>query len=122
MSTSRRRNSIALLLVVALAAMLALPALGMGAGRNSTKIVVSLKFPAFHGTLTSPRKACLGSRKVKMYRERNGNRKLLGRDTSEDNGKWKIPVGKNLTSGSYYATVAKRGKCKSAKSQILTID
>ena len=122
MSTSRRRTSIALLAAVALAAMLALPALGMGAGKNSTKIVVSLKFPAFHGKLTSPREACLGSRTVKMYRERNGNKKLLGRDTSEDNGKWKIPVGKNLTSGSYYATVAKRGKCKAAKSQRLNID
>jgi len=122
MSTSRRRTSIALFAVVALAAMLALPALGMGAGKNSTKIVVSLKFPAFHGTLSSPRKACLGSRSVKMYRERNGTKKLLGRDTSEDNGKWKIPVGKNLTSGSYYATVAKRGKCKAAQSKVLTID
>ena len=122
MSTSRRRTSIVLLVAVALVAMLALPALGMGAGKNSTKIVVSLKFPAFHGTLNSPRKACLGGRKVKMYRERNGNKKLLGGDTSEDNGKWKIPVGKNLTSGSYYGTVAKRGKCKSAKSQVLNID
>lgn len=121
MSTSRRTR-IALLLVLALAAMLALPALGTGAGRNSTKVVVSLKFPAFHGTLSAPRKACLGSRKVKMYRERNGKKKLLGRDVSSDNGKWKIPVGKNLTSGSYFATVAKRGKCKAAKSQVLTID
>jgi hypothetical protein len=121
MSTSRRRISV-VLLVIALAAILALPALGMGAGKNSTKIVVSLKFPAFHGTLVSPRKACLGSRKVKMYRQRNGTKKLLGRDTSEDNGKWAIPVGKNLTSGSYFATVVKRGKCKSAKSQVLNID
>jgi len=121
MSTSRR-TLIATLAAVALVAMLALPSLGMGAGKNSTTIVVSLKFPAFHGKLSSPRKACLGSRKVKMYRERNGNKKLLGRDTSEDNGKWKIPVGKNLTSGAYYATVAKRGKCKADKSQVLTID
>ncbi|HWO46961.1 MAG TPA: hypothetical protein VNM41_02790, partial [Solirubrobacterales bacterium] len=89
---------------------------------NSTTIVVSLKFPAFHGKLSSPRKACLGSRTVKMYRERNGSKKLLGRDTSEDNGKWAVPVGKNLTSGAYYATVAKRGKCKGDKSQVLTID
>jgi len=122
MSTSRRRTSIALLAVVALAAMLALPALGLGAGKNSTTIVVSLKFPAFHGTLSSPRKACLGSRKVKMYRQHHGTKKLLGRDTSEDNGKWKIPVGKNLKSGSYFATVAKRGKCKGDKSQVLNID
>jgi hypothetical protein len=125
MSTSRRRTSIAVLAVVALVAlvaMLALPSLGMGTGKNSTKIVVSLKFPAFHGTLSSPRKACLGSRRVKMYRQRNGNKKLLGKGTSNKNGKWKVPVGKNLTSGSYYATVAKRGKCKAAKSQVLNID
>ena len=96
MSTSRRRTSIVLLAVVALAAMLALPAVGAGAGKNSTKIVVSLKFPAFHGSLSSPRKACLGSRKVKMYRERNGKKKLLGRGTSNAKGKWKVPVGKNL--------------------------
>lgn len=118
MSTSR-----AVLVVLAIAAAFAvLPAAASSAGKNSTKIVVSLKFPAFHGKLTSPRQACLGSRKVKMYRERNGKKVLLGKDTSEDNGKWAIPVGKNLTSGSYYATVAKRGKCQSAKSSVLSID
>ena len=109
--------ALAALLVIALA-----PALASGAGKNSTKIVVSLQFPAFHGKLASPRQACLGSRGVKMYRESKGKKKLLGSDSSEDNGKWAIPVGKNLTSGAYYATVAKRGKCKAAKSKVLTID
>jgi hypothetical protein len=116
----RRCAVLAALLVMAVAALA--PALASGAGKNSTKIVVSLKFPAFHGKLTSPRQACLGSRTVKMYRESNGKKKLLGRDTSEDNGKWAIPVGKNLTSGAYYATVGKRGKCKAAKSKVLPID
>jgi hypothetical protein len=112
------RRALFAVLVVALAAAL-LPAVSaFGAGSASTKIVVSLKFPAFHGKLTSSRKGCLGSRKVTMYR----GKKQLGKDTSEDNGKWAIPVGKNLTSGGYYATVAKRGKCKAAKSQVLTID
>jgi hypothetical protein len=115
-----RRAVIAVLAVVLATALV--PALASGAGKNTTKIVVSLKFPAFHGTLGSPRSACLGSRKVKMYREKSGKKKLLGSDTSEDNGKWAIPVGKNLTSGSYYATVAKRGQCKAAKSQVLSID
>jgi hypothetical protein len=119
MSVSRR--ALFAVLAVAVAAVL-LPALAAGVGKNSTKIVVSLKFPAFHGKLTSPRGGCLGSRTVKMYREKGGKKKQLGKDTSEDNGKWAIPVGKNLTSGSYYATVAKRGKCKAAKSQLLTID
>jgi hypothetical protein len=107
-------------LAVALAAAL-LPALSLGAGKNSTKIVISLKVPAFHGKLTSPRQACLGSRKVKLYREVNGKKKQLGTDTSEDNGKWAIPLGKNLSPGGYYAIVEARGKCKAAKSQLLPI-
>lgn len=112
----------ALIAVLALAAVAALlPALATGAGKNSTTIVLSLKFPAFHGKLTSPRQACLGSRKVKLYRERNGNKKLLGKDTSADNGKWAVPLGKNLPAGFYFATVAKRGKCKADKSQVLPI-
>lgn len=118
---SMPRRALLAVLVVAVAAAL-LPALAAGAGKNSTKIVVSLKFPAFHGKLASPRKGCLGSRTVKMYREKSGKKVQLGKDTSEDNGKWAIPVGKNLTSGAYYATVAKRGKCQAAKSQVLTID
>jgi hypothetical protein len=112
------------LLVVLLAAcaVALLPTVASGAGKNSTQVVLSLKFPAFHGKLTSPRQACLGSRKVKVYRERNGAKKKLGSDTSEDNGKWAVPVGKNLTSGSYYVTVAARGKCKAAKSKTIAID
>ena len=116
------RRLAAFAVLVALAAVALVPATASSAGKNSTKIVVSLKFPAFHGSLTSPRPACLGSRKVKLYRKRSGKTKQLGKDTSEDNGKWAIPVGKNLTSGEYFATVAKRGKCKAAKSQVLTID
>jgi hypothetical protein len=117
--SARRFAVLVALVAVAVAALV--PALATGAGKNSTKIVVSIKVPAFHGKLTSPRQGCLGSRTLKMYRERGGKKKLLGSDTSEDNGKWAIPV-KTLTSGAYYATVAKRGKCKAAKSKVLSID
>jgi hypothetical protein len=108
-------------LAVAVAAVLLPVVSAAGAGKNSTKIVISLKTPAFHGKLTSPRQACLGSRKVKMYREVNGTKKQLGKDTSEDNGKWEILLGKNLSPGAYYAIVEARGKCKAAKSQLLPI-
>jgi hypothetical protein len=120
MLINRRFSFVALVLVLVAVLVPAISA--SGASSAPTKIVVSLKFPAFHGKLTSPRKGCLGSRTVKLYREKSGKKKQLGKDTSEDNGKWAIPVGKNLTSGAYYATVAKRGKCKAAKSQVLTID
>lgn len=118
----RARFAVLAVAIAALGALIALPASASAAGKNSTKIVVSLKFPAFHGKLTSPRHGCLGSRTVRMYRVRSGKKKLLGSDKSEDNGKWAIPVGKNLTSGEYFATVAKRGKCKAARSKTLTID
>jgi hypothetical protein len=116
------RNRVLLAVLAVAAAILLLPVVSAaGAGKNSTKIVISLKTPAFHGKLTSPRQACLGSRKVKMYREVNGTKKQLGKDTSEDNGKWAIPLGKNLRPGGYYAIVEARGKCKPAKSQVLPI-
>jgi len=117
---SARRVLLVLLAALATAALV--PAFAAGAGANSTKIVISIKFPAFHGKLTSPRQACLGSRTVKMFRKHSGKTKQLGSDKSEDNGSWAIPVGKNLTSGEYFATVSARGKCKSSKSKVLTID
>lgn len=106
---------------VALLGLALVPALAAGAGANSTKIVLSIKLPAFHGKLTSPREACLGSRTVKMYRKHKGKTVQLGKDKSEDNGAWKIPVGKNFASGEYFATVAARGKCKAAKSNVFRI-
>jgi hypothetical protein len=48
--------------------------------------------------------------------------KRLGGDRSNARGKWKIPVGKNLTSGEYFATVAARGTCRGGRSKTLTID
>ena len=114
-----RRLLLVVLTVACAGAMLAMPATGAAAFK--TKIVVSLKFPAFHGKLTSPRQSCLGNRKVKMFRERSGKKVLLGRDRSDAKGKWAVPVGKNLKPGSYYAIVTKTKKCKGDKSSVLPI-
>lgn len=89
---------------------------------HSTTIVVSLKFPAFHGTLKSGTSACAVGRTVKLYREKSGPDKLLGTDTSNAKTKWSIPIGKRLTSGSYYAKAPAKGSCKPAKSKVLSID
>ena len=118
MNTSRRFLLIALTVACAVA-MLALPATGAAAFK--TKIVISFKLPAYHGKLTSPRGACLGNRKVKLFRERDGNKVLLGRDRSNANGKWTIPIGKRIPPGAYYATVAKTNNCKGDKSSTLRI-
>jgi hypothetical protein len=106
--------------IVALAAAL-LPAVSAAGSSYSTKIVVSLKTPAFHGTLKSDKSACATGRTVKLFREKSGADKLLGADKSNAKAEWSIPLGRRLTSGSYYAKAPAEGKCKPAKSKVLSI-
>jgi hypothetical protein len=110
----------ALLVAASLAALLA-TASASGAS-YSTKVIVSLKFPAFHGSLKSSKSACATGRTVKLFRQRSGPDKLLGTDTSDAKAKWSIPIGKRLTSGGYYAKAPAKGSCRPAKSKVLSID
>jgi hypothetical protein len=112
------RLSALLVVAVATALLPAAPAAGSG---FSTKIVVSLKVPAFHGTLQSGKTACATNRTVKLYREKSGPDKLLGTDKSNAGSKWSIPLGKKLTPGSYYVKAPAKGKCSAAKSKVLSI-
>jgi hypothetical protein len=118
---ARRSALLVILVVVALAGAL-IPAVSAAGSSYSTKVVVSLKFPAFHGTLKSGRSVCATGRTVKLFREKSGPDRLLGTDKSNAKTKWSIPIGKRLTSGSYYAKAPAKGKCKPAKSNVLTID
>jgi hypothetical protein len=107
-----------LLIAVSIVALL-LPA-ASAAGATPTQVVVSLKFPAFHGTIQSPKAACKKNRTVKLYREKSGPDKLLGTDKSNKKGKWSIPI--KLISGGYYAKAPKKGTCAAAKSKVLPVD
>jgi hypothetical protein len=117
-----RRTALAALLACLTAAVLVVAPVAGAAKPHRTTVVVSLKFPAFHGSLKSGDDGCLGGREVAMYRKRSGKTKKLGSDRSDGQGKWKIPVGKNLTSGEYFAAVAKKGECKGARSKPVVID
>jgi hypothetical protein len=117
----RRIALAALLACFAVVALVAAPVAG-AAKPHTTKVVVSLKFPAFHGALKSKDDSCLGGRTVTMYRKRSGKTKKLGTDTSNAKGKWQVLVGKHLTSGEYFATVAAKGECRGGRSQALPID
>jgi len=108
------------LLLIALAGALLPVASAAGSG-FSTTIVVSLRVPAFHGTLKSGKSACATGRKVKLFREKPGSDQLLGTDESNAKTKWSIPIGKRLTSGSYYVRAPAKGACKPAKSKVLVI-
>lgn len=113
------RRSAPLLVVLAAVLLTAVPA---AASSYSTKVIVSLKSPAFHGTLQSDKSACATGRTVKLFREKSGPDKLLGSDSSNAKTKWSIPIGKRLISGSYYAKASAKGKCSAAKSKVLSID
>lgn len=108
------------LLIAVLAAAL-LPAVSAAGSSYSTKVIVSLRTPAFHGTLKSGRSACATNRTVKLFREKSGPDKLLGTDKSNAKAKWSIPIGKLPHGSSYYARAPAKGRCKAAKSKVLTI-
>lgn len=109
------------LLPLALCAVLFVAAPAQAAPKYKTTVNVSLKFPAFHGTLASPSKACKANRTVKVFRRRGGKAVTLKKATSNAKGKWTAKVG-NLTSGEYWTQVTARGNCKAGKSKVLTID
>lgn len=112
------RRPALLVIVFAVAMLLAVP---VASASYSTTVVVSLKTPAFHGSLKSSRGSCTTNRAVKLFRKKPGPDKLLGTDTSNASGKWSIPIGKRLTPGSYYAKAPAKGSCRSDKSKVLTI-
>lgn len=111
-----RRTLLRAAALAAATAMLALPATGSAA--TKTKVVVSLKFPAFHGKLESSKRACVVNRKVKLMRKRRGPDRVLRRDRSNRKGRWSTPIskGQRVKPGVYYVKVAKRGGCEAAKS------
>lgn len=120
MSGGSSRLALLVIATLALGALFAAPS--QAAPKFKTTVNVSLKFPAFHGTLASPKKACTSGRTVKVFRKRGGKTTMLKKATSNAKGKWSAPVGKNLTSGEYWSQATARGVCKAGKSKVLTID
>lgn len=107
--------------LLVLALLVALIPAGSAVGASyATKVIVSLKTPAFHGTLKSSRGACATNRKVKLFRKKPGRDRLLGSDKSNAKTRWSIRV--KLKSGaSYYAKAPAKGNCRAAKSKVLAI-
>jgi len=108
-------------LFVAVFAAAMLLAVAVASASYSTKVVVSLKTPAFHGSLKSARGACTTGRRVKLFREKAGPDRLLGADTSNSKGRWSIPAGRLRSGASYYAKAPAKGNCRAAKSKVLSI-
>ena len=85
----------------------------------------------FKGQIDSPKGNCIGDRKVVLYRKKNGDKKKLGGDHTNNKGKFDIELGGgNPKSGTYFAVVnqvkigdneGKKNTCLSQKSPKLKL-
>lgn len=92
------------LLIVAISALSVGAFTGLAEAKNgyNTKLTISEKFPAFHGTVRSGKKVCRANRVVRVYRVRAGKAdKLIGSTRSSSKGNWKFRI--TPISAAYYA-------------------
>jgi hypothetical protein len=127
--STRLRALIPVTTISVLAALLLAPPAGAGTYETfKTTVGISGKYPAFSGKLSSGNSYCKGYRTVKLWSEKGGPDKLLGKTTSDAYGKWAIDVSSKLGSGAYYATVTPKKStevavaCKAGKSKLIVID
>ncbi len=94
-----------------------------------TKLKLRNSAPAFHGKVKASSDVCVTGRKVRLFKVKKGEDKLLGKDRADAKGGWKIL--KTPKSGVYYAKVkeiAAGGEespavlCLKAKSNKVAID
>jgi hypothetical protein len=127
-SVHRRIAGLAGALLVALA-VVAVPALATQTVKIDSKVTISTQAPAFHGKVKSDNHACETQRKVKLFRQKSGPDKLLGKDKTNHLGRWKIVVDP-LKSGAYYAKVVRRSEgtagtifvCRGDRSKTVVVD
>jgi hypothetical protein len=105
-------TKLALVAVVATAMLAALSVTAFAGMTNEvsypSKVRIKEEFPAFHGTVRASNDACVGDRRVKLFKERRGGgKKLLGKDKTEADGKWQVKI-EPLKSGAYWAVVKRR--------------
>jgi hypothetical protein len=84
--------------------------LGASTVKVNSKVIIADHEPAFHGRVKSSRDDCLKHRKVKVFRKRNGQDKLIGKDKTSRNGRWLIHLVKRPGTypGAYQANVRRK--------------
>jgi len=107
------RKTIATLVAGALAlALVALPAGALAGGNQYPTFYTAFKYKlkngdsSFKGTIDSPKGNCVKDRKVILYLKKNGNKKKLGGDHTNNKGKFDIDLGKaKPKKGTYFSQV-----------------
>jgi hypothetical protein len=111
------------------ATLVAVPALATQRVKIDSKVTISSHRPAFHGHVRSDNDACESGRRVKLFKQRPGANKLLGKDRTNEHGRWVVRV-QPLKSGAYRAKVVRRAEgtagtifiCRGDRSQTVVVD
>ncbi len=125
-STTRRRAAVA----TAIAAVAGFAAMAPAAIAQDmpfdSKIRLTERAPFAHGKVKSDSPDCIGNRKVRLFKEKPGDDKVLGKARTGSDGKWQILD--DPTSGVFYAKVNQYANestglyCLPAKSKKVAID
>jgi hypothetical protein len=100
---------------------------GAGGTTDYPTFFVKFKFAQgkFTGEIDSSKGKCVQNRKIVLVRKKDGDKKKLGSDKTNDKGKFKIGVGGSPKNGKYFAQADAKnvgadtcGGEKSAKVQI----
>jgi hypothetical protein len=106
-----------------LAGVLALVALGPAAATASSPTTLQISAYGYFGNVKSPKQSCVADRKVVLKQKGHG---VLGRDTSDDQGRWKIDPAtlhyKGQLPFKIFAEVKASGSCADATSRTITIN
>ena len=130
MSLLSRRLATLTLGVLSVIAVVSIPSLATQVVKHPSRVTISEKAPAFHGRVKSNAHPCVQQRKVKVFRAKShGPDKLLGRDHTNNHGRWQVGVNP-LKSGAYYAKVSRRSEgtagtihiCVKDRSRIVPVD
>ena len=103
--------------VVALVAVLALPAVSGANHRHPTKIRIAKDKPFLHGVLSSRHDSCERDRLVVVKKARPGQNKVVNADSSSFNGGWSADVNRR---GTYIVKIDGFGVCGGDK-RIVTL-
>jgi hypothetical protein len=131
MFNAHRRIVLVAFAVLAIAALVAIPAFGSRHVKIGSKLFISTHAPAFHGHVNAPshNHGCEPQRTVKLYKQKSGPDKALGKDRTNNRGQWSVGV-HPLRSGAYYAKVRRLTSgaagtifvCRKDRSRTLFVD
>src|SRR5438876_760789 len=105
---SKGRALLVAAFALALAAILAVPALATHTVKFDSSIQIGAGPPAFHGKVKSENHGCVQDRKVRVFKAKRGADRLLGRGRTNRRGHWRIVLDPPPGSGAYYAKVIRR--------------